>query len=453
MMGLDADYGMMRAYDSMGWPRFMVIDREGTIQFHGFPDDSRLSNVRRCLDKLMRDDSGGLSAGLVLKDGVCYPEFAVTAREATRDRSPRLALDPAGNPHVVYFSNRSGANVVYLRRPEGSGGSSDEPLTPRDADCYAPDCAFDSTGKLWVVWCGSHGDKYDVYVQVRKVDEAVGETRLTYSEDDAMRPRIATDAQGRVAVAYYKWRKMRGVSRDRDIFARVFDPTAGSWSEEREISPHDPEVEDHTDPDVVIDRAGAPWVVWSYDYHPQLFDSPFDTDQPSVFAARLSQQGTVSPPILVGTVGVDRHAIDLFPSVAIDGDGILWCVYDQFSWRGTGRSIYIARLDNGDFGSAQALSTQGAMCSTPELSAGRDGTLIASWSERSSGRWRGKVAVVKGGKRVAETVIDEGTADVLFPQACQGPDGRIWLVYERSENTGAQVILEDLTDRMSDKGD
>ena len=56
-----------------------------------------------------------------------------------------------------------------------------------------------------------------------------------------------------------------GSSRDRNIFARRYDPEHHEWDAAREISPHAPEVEDHTDPDVVIDSQGKNWVVWKYE--------------------------------------------------------------------------------------------------------------------------------------------------------------------------------------------
>ena len=56
-----------------------------------------------------------------------------------------------------------------------------------------------------------------------------------------------------------------GSSRDRNIFARRYDPEHHEWDAAREISPHVPEVEDHTDPDVVIDPQGNNWVVWKHE--------------------------------------------------------------------------------------------------------------------------------------------------------------------------------------------
>ena len=33
MLAMDADYGVMRAYGATGWPRFLVLDPQGTVRF------------------------------------------------------------------------------------------------------------------------------------------------------------------------------------------------------------------------------------------------------------------------------------------------------------------------------------------------------------------------------------------------------------------------------------
>ena len=82
-----------------------------------------------------------------------------------------------------------------------------------------------------------------------------------------------------------------GSSRDRNIFARRYDPVRHAWDAAREISPHAPEVEDHTDPDVVIDPQGKNWVVWSYDYHPQLYKKPVEAEQPTITMGQAYEAG------------------------------------------------------------------------------------------------------------------------------------------------------------------
>jgi hypothetical protein len=358
MLGMDEDYTMMGAYDSQGWPRIVIIDREGSIRFHGFPAGDGLSNIREALSKLVEPDPARLSPGLVLQEGLCYPKYVADAVAAHRDRSPRLALDQTGRPWVAFYSNRAGSNDIYVRRQEADGAFVHELVTTGQADDYAPDCVFDSAGRFWVAWCSDRSGKYDIYVRRHSggpwPDGTWSEpVQLTHSDDDAMRPRIAAGKSGDLTVTYYKWCKLYGTSRDRNIFARRYDPETGEWSEEVEISPHEPEVEDHTDPDVAIDGDGNSWIVWSYDYHPQLFEKPFDTDQPSVFAVKLARDGTVSPLLLVGTVGQRRTAVDVFPSVTVDTAGKLWCAWDASDlWNGPLRAIRLAELAGEKFGDA-----------------------------------------------------------------------------------------------------
>jgi len=244
-------------------------------------------------------------------------------------------------------------------------------------------------------------------------------------------------------VTYYKWAMMRGISRDRNIFARRYDPARCAWDPEQEISPRQPEVEDHTDPDVVIGRDGTNWVVWSFDYHPQLYKPPLEAGQPTIFAARVASN-TVSPPMLVGATRPYRDAIDLFPSAAHDSQGTLWCAWDCSEPR---RCIRLARLDttNNTFKAVASFGAAGETCSTPELSPAADERLLLTWSQRlGSKSWQGKVTLLKQGRSVAETTLTE-TSNALFPQAQAGPNGRYWAVYEKSEPKGSVIVLRDLT--------
>ncbi len=439
MLGIDADYGMSRAYSAQSWPTFVVVDPAGIIRFHGFDSDRQLGGVRRCLKDVLQ--AAPKDPKQIMDTGIAFPAEVLACRRAARDRSPRLAFDKSGTANVVYYSNREGTNTVYLRRLGPKGAVlSDERLRPAGLESYHPDAAFDSQGGLWAVWCARSNSFYDIYVQHRAPDKEPALEQLTASDDDAMSPKIAAGPNGTVLVSYYKWAKLRGISRDRNIFARRYDPAKTAWEPEVEISPHEPEVEDHTDPDVVVDREGRAWVVWSYDYHPQLFSKPVDASQPTIFAAEFTTV-KASDPILVGATGRLRDAIDLFPSAAIDDAGVLWCAWDCSEPR---RSIQLARKQGAS--SFQAVRVLGeGTCSTPELSAASGGRLLLSWTERTDRQaWQGKVALLKDGQVQATTRISE-TGDVLFPQVQQTPDGRYWIAYEHSAPKGATIIARDIT--------
>jgi hypothetical protein len=444
MIGIDADYAVSRAYFARGWPAWIVIDTDGIVRFHGLDSDRELAGIRACVKGLQAGQPPGPDTGQKLEAGMALPAEVLACRQAHRERSPRLALDPKGKPYVVYYSSGGGKNAVYLRRfnPQGQP-IGDERLSPENVEAYAADCTFDPQGTLWVTWCGWNDRFYDIYVLSRHEGQTPVITRLTDSDDDAMSPKIAAGPDAKIIVTYYKWAKMRGISRDRNIFDRTFDPTQRTWSPELEVSPHEPEVEDHTDPDVVVDRVGGAWIVWSYDYHPQLYKRPVDAAEPTIFAARVGSNN-VSAAFVVGSTGQYRHAIDLFPSVAIDGQGAMWCAWDASE---PSRCIRVARLGQGSSSEA-AGSTFGSRevtCSTPELSPARGKLLLLTWSQRShTGFWQGKTAVLENG-RALKTITLADNVDVFFPQCQEGTDGRVWVAYEKAGPKGSQIMLRNIT--------
>lgn len=441
MLGIDADYRMSRDYMAQGWPTFLVIDAEGKVRFHGFDSDRSLSGLRGCLKGLLRVPAA--ESGQIITNGVAYPAGIWQSQTARREQSPRLAFDSAGVGHILYHSNREGTNAVYWRRYGAKAALLGETrLSPAGMDAYAPDCNADSSNAVWVAWCGRRaGEFYNVFAQVLRAGEASQPEQLTSSDDDAMSPRIATGPGGTVTVTYYKWAKMQGISRDRNVFARTYDPAKRAWAPEREISPPQPAVEDHTDPDVAIDRDGHLWIVWSYDYHPQLFKNPLPAEQPTIFAADYSS-GKVGEALLVGATGRLRGAIDLFPSASFDSDGVLWCAWDCSEPQ---RSIQLARLRPGQKSFESVHSCGRQTCSTPELSSTTSGQILLAWSERNrQGAWQGRVALLNEGVAAHEAVVaDDG--EILFPQARQSPDGHYWVTYQKTSSRGSEVVLRDVT--------
>ena len=445
MMGIDADYAMSRAFNARSWPTFIVVDIYGVVRFHGFDSDRKLAGVRRAVQEVLSAPPAGSKP--VLEQGIAFPAEVLACRHARRDRSPRLVFGPSDNPQVVFYSAHEGTDAVYLGSFNKQGKVvSDERLSPAGVESYAADCTTDSQGTLWATWCAKGTRFYDIYVQSRRSGEPPRTEQLSFSDDDAMSPKIAAGPGGQVTVSYYKWAWLWGSSRDRNIFARTYDSARRTWGPELEISPHVPEVEDHTDPDVVFDRQGNACIVWSYDYHPQLYKHPMDADQPTIFTARV-RSGTVSAPMLVGATGQFRDAIDLFPSATLDAHGVLWCAWDCSEPR---RCIRLSRLNDGSdaFQFVRAFGDAGWICSTPELSPTASDAVLLAWSQRrAEGLWEGRVTLLKDGQPTGTVILAE-KADVLFPLPQQSPDGSYWVAYEKSDTKGSEVVLRNVTSEL-----
>jgi hypothetical protein len=134
----------------------------------------------------------------------------------------------------------------------------------------------------------------------------------------------------------------------------------------------------------------------------------------------------------------------LFPSAAIDGQGVLWCAWDCSE---PSRGIRLARLNevSHQFQLVSTFGREGEVCSTPELSPATTNALLLCWSQRGPGAlWQGKVVLLEAGKPIAETVLTEN-ADVLFPQAQQSPDGQYWVTYEKGGPQGSEIVLRNIT--------
>lgn len=452
MIGIDADYAVSQAYRSQGWPSFLVVDPEGVVRFHAPPTDRELTSLRKCLDQLLAQKPATTGEKPAMHRGIALPTEVLASWQARRDRSPRLAFDRVGNPLLVYYSNREGTNAVFLRRFNSKGeAQEDRRLSSPGVESYAADCAADATGNLWVTWCGRQKGRYDIYVQSLPAQGDPVTEHFKSNLDDAMSPRIATGPDGAIAVVCYFWHALRGVSRDRDVFAFTFDPTRHAWRPQLEVSPHAPEVEDHSDPDVTFDPQGRAWVAWSYDYHPQLFKQPVDASQPTIFAAQVKSSDAVSAPIFAGATGKLRDAVDLFPSAVVDGQGKLWCAWDCSEPRRAIRLVQYEEAGN-RFKEANVFGGAGEVCSTPELSAAGTNGLLLAWSSRAEGeRWRGRVAFLKGGQATADTVISE-SVNVLFPQAQKAPNGEYWVTYEKCGPIGSEVVLRNVSAELGSGG-
>ncbi|MEW6742164.1 MAG: hypothetical protein AB1486_05350 [Planctomycetota bacterium] len=447
---LDFKYESVEPFEAGGWPTYVVVDAQGLIVEHAIGLSDNAKRLRDALERVAgapREEGGAAAAaalarGIVCKDGICYVDAAPGEERPVREENPELAAGADGSVWLTYASQVDGDSNIYLRRVNDSEGTAVLAVTRSMGDDYAPDLAVQDDGTVWVTWVSNREGNYDIYARARSGAKWAKEERITRSDDDAMSPAIAVDGKDRVWVTYTKWNRKMGPSRDRDIFARYRD--SSDWSAEILVSPAEPAVEDHSDPDICADPSDVDsvWVAWSYDYHPSLFKQPEDADQPTIFAARVGSDGVERDSVrLVGTRGESLHAIDLWPSLATDPDGTVWCAFDAAEWRG-GRGALLSSCDGARFTMAErVVSTRGELHS-PRVCIDAGGTKVIVWTQREEGHWRVLESHDAGEGWTDPRALLESEGDLRSPVMVSDAEGNFWLACEEQKGREVRVRVE-----------
>jgi len=84
--------------------------------------------------------------------------------------SPRLAVDPSGNPHAVWYDNTPGHYEVYYEMSPDGGTTwtASERLTWTPSGAYDPDLAADPSGLIHVVWQTDVPGNFEIYYMKSK---------------------------------------------------------------------------------------------------------------------------------------------------------------------------------------------------------------------------------------------------------------------------------------------
>ena len=435
----DTDRAFERQYNKNGWPFMLLADRAGEVVYSANGLLGReWDKVTPLIDGLLADP---VDVQPVVRDGVPYMPATLersgeTEKAGQCDRFPAIACGPDGRVYLAFTSNRNGNSDVFLRVFDGNAWGEDLPLAATQADEYNPAALVDAQGSLRLAWIGdAEAGHYNVFAATVVDPRApIEPVCVTDAEDDAMRPGLACDAAGRVWLSYYKWAKMKGISRDKEVYARHTD--GAGWSDEIHISPDDvPSYEDHTDPAVAACGDGV-IVAWSWDFHkPKGYTQ--EAHSPTIFVRTANAEGASGK-----SRAVSGPNIESLPSVAVDKAGRVWCAWSSVD-RSGGKSVCAAAFDLSSSetpGAGDSISQPRKNVCTPRLAIAPDGKVTLVWAELDeTGAWSLQRADCQDGKWGApQTLVTEGQP--RFPAAAYDTQGRLWVAYSTEDANGRCAI-------------
>lgn len=426
-----------RRYNRNGWPFIMLADQEGNVVFRKNQLDWQ--ELTKLIESLLPDHS---PVETVQREGISYmPATVKRSGETTMlrqiDRFPSLACVKDGRVYVAYTTNRGGTQDVYLRVFDGKKWLPDRPIAATDADEFDGAMVIDQDDRPWVAWTSnSVGRQYNIFATC--ATEFSGESepaQITHckSTDDAMHPRMAVDAKGRVWVTYYQWERIHGTSRDKEVYTQCLEKD--HWSEAIHVSPEDvSEFEDHTDP--VIAAIGDGVVIgWSWDFHRQLSCPRYSEvpDNPSIFLRKVEPGPKFGPVRAVSGANIDTR-----PALAVGPDGRVFCAWESVGWDrnvGSDQKMISATVEHLEQKEQPGIGTNATgpkqdVC-TPCLAVSPKGDVAIVWSELGpNGQWTLMLAQWNSKKNIhtgPKTLVSKGNP--RFPSAAFAKNGKLWIAY------------------------
>lgn len=441
---LDTNRSFEKLYNRDGWTFLMLADRNGKIVYKiNSPHKKDWSDLRGILDKMLATVKPNKT---IIRDGIAYmPGTLQRSGEMKKqricERFPSIACGPNGQIYVVFTTNRNGSNDVFIRVFDGDKWSEDMPIAATAADEYDAMVLVDKEGHIRVCWTSNTGGKhYDIFaVSFTNPLQPGTPVKLTYSDDDAMHPRMACDKNGGVWITYYKWHKMGQYSRDKEVYIRKYE--LGKWSDEVQVSPTDvPRYEDHSDPAIIAYGNGV-IVAWSWDFHPPNKGYSNQAKTPTIFMRPIA--GNMD---LAKISCVSGKNIDVTPSLVISNDGQIWCAWDSLG-RNNRKSLCVSNVrpgrDNPTTGIYFMSTTKANVC-TPSFAVGSGDLLTLLWSEtEDNSAWLLKrVDYNTQNKICSEPQIIEHKGNPRYCSARYDSANNLYLAYSAETDKGREIIVK-----------
>jgi len=192
-------------------------------------------------------------------------------------QEPDMKIDSAGNIHVVWRDataiNESELDYDIFYKCWNSTTKTWGPVevvsTESNESTYCPELALDSAGNIHVVWAddsnlNNSGTDRDIFYKYRNsTSKTWSGLKLISNESDgySIDPSIKVDENGNVHIVWCDDTNFTGCGTDQDIFYRFWNSTSKKWSNLTVLSPYYKEIESK-DCHITIDGKSNIYISW-----------------------------------------------------------------------------------------------------------------------------------------------------------------------------------------------
>ena len=172
----------------------------------------------------------------VTDDGTVFVAF--TSYTPGIDRNERAKKYEQAPDDLKFLAKAPGGDQLFIRAVRGPGAGAALAVTESGRDIYKSALATDGGGRIWVFWAENMGYKpypnnplpnFDIYARALQNGSLSDTIKISESNENDVWPVAATDARGRVWVA---WQGARN-----SVFKILERHQMGEgWSSEREVS-------------------------------------------------------------------------------------------------------------------------------------------------------------------------------------------------------------------------
>jgi len=198
-------------------------------------------------------------------------------------------------------------DLVFVKKFSDNKWSEPIAVTPPGGDRYRPAIAVDGKGRPWVFWSDNKNKKgvYELWACVFENGKPGATVSISKASGSDVFPAAATDAQGRVWVAWQGWRDGKAA-----IFAATQNES--QFSAPQQVSNSSA---NEWNPAIAADSKGQVSIAWD-SYRNGSYD---------VYVRTSTSTGEWGAEIPIAATA--RY--EAYPSIAYDPQGILWIAYEE----------------------------------------------------------------------------------------------------------------------------